>query len=103
MEEETTLENRQGCYAHTWYEDIAILRFGKDFLFESIDLSVSNRLFDVFERISQSSELLKTFGFFWPRCISSIQAISKICEISFLNCSKLEASTTLPNQIKWRN
>ncbi|MGB5748154.1 MAG: enoyl-CoA hydratase/isomerase family protein [Desulfobacterales bacterium] len=57
MEEETTLENRQGCYALTRYEDIAILRFGKDFLFESIDLYVSNRLFDVFERISQSSEI----------------------------------------------
>lgn len=57
MEEETTLENRQGCYALTRYEDIAILRFGKDFLFESIDLSVSNRLFDVFERISQSNEI----------------------------------------------
>lgn len=57
MKEETILENRQGCYALTRYEDIAILRFGKDFLFESIDLSVSNRLFDVFERISQSSEI----------------------------------------------
>ena len=57
MAEATILEEKQGCYALTGYEDIAILRFGKDFFFESIDLSVSNRLFDVFERISQSSEI----------------------------------------------
>jgi len=54
---ETTLEDKQGFYTLTSYEDIAILRFGKDFLFESIDLSISNHLFDVFERISQSSEI----------------------------------------------
>ena len=57
MEEETTLEDKQGCYTLSKSGDIAILRLGKDFLFESIDLSVSNRLFDVFERISQSSEI----------------------------------------------
>ena len=57
MEVETTLEDKQGCYTLTRYEDIAILRFGKDFLFESIDLSIAKRLFDVFERISQSSEI----------------------------------------------
>jgi len=57
MKKETTLENKQGFYALTRYEDIAILRLGKDFLFESIDLSVSNRLLDVFERISQSREI----------------------------------------------
>ena len=57
MAEATILEEKQWCYALNGYEDIAILRFGKDFFFESIDLSVSNRLFDVFERISQSSEI----------------------------------------------
>ena len=51
MEVETTLEDKQGCYTLTRYEDIAILRFGKDFLFESIDLSIAKSLFDVFERI----------------------------------------------------
>jgi len=57
MEEETILEDRQGCYTLSKSGDIAILRLGKDFLFESIDLSVSNRLFDVFERISQRNEI----------------------------------------------
>ena len=57
MEEETTLEVRQGCYTLSKSGDIAMLRLGKDFLFESIDLSVSNHLFDVFELISQSNEI----------------------------------------------
>lgn len=52
-----SLDEKFGCYTLKRYKDIAILKLGKDFLFESIDLSVSNRLFDVFERISQSSEI----------------------------------------------
>ncbi len=57
MEVETTLEDKQGCYTLTSYEDIAILGLGKDFLLESIDLSVSKRLFDGFERLLQKSEI----------------------------------------------
>ena len=57
MVSETTLEDKQGCYTLTICEDIAILRLGKDFLLESIDPSVSKRLLDAFERLSQSSEI----------------------------------------------
>ena len=57
MVSETTLEDKQGCYTLTICEDIAILRLGKDFLLESIDLSVSKRLLDAFERLSQRSEI----------------------------------------------
>jgi enoyl-CoA hydratase/carnithine racemase len=57
MEEETTLEDKQGCYTLSKSGEIAILRLGKDFLLESIDLSIANRLFDVFELISQSNEI----------------------------------------------
>lgn len=57
MEEETTLEDKQGCYSLSKSGDIAILRLGKDFLFESIDLSVSSKLFDVFDRVSQNNEI----------------------------------------------
>ena len=71
MKEETTLENKKGCYALTRYEDIAILRLGKDFLLESIDLSVSNRLLDVFERISQSHEI-KVLAM---QCLFSLQPL----------------------------
>ncbi|MFC1880261.1 enoyl-CoA hydratase/isomerase family protein [Thermodesulfobacteriota bacterium] len=57
MEEETIIEDKQGCYTLTSHEKIAILRLGGDFLLELIELSVSNRLFDLLERISQSSEI----------------------------------------------
>ena len=52
-----SLDEKFGCYTLKRYKDIAILRLGKDFLFELIDLSVSNRLLDIFERISQSREI----------------------------------------------
>jgi len=57
MEEETTLKDQQGCYTLSKSGDIAILRLGKDFLLESIDLSGANRLFEVIELISQSNEI----------------------------------------------
>lgn len=57
MISETTLEDTQGCYTLAICEDIAILRLGKNFLLESINLSISKRLFDRFERLSQSSEI----------------------------------------------
>ncbi len=57
MKKETTLENKQGCYALTRYEEIAILRLGKDFLFESIDLSVSNRLLEYFSAFHKAVKL----------------------------------------------
>lgn len=57
MEVETTLEDKQGCYRLDRCDGIAILRLGKDFLLESIDLSASNRVFNVFERISHSTEI----------------------------------------------
>ena len=57
MKEETTLEDKQGSYTLSKSGDIAILRLGKDFLFESINLSIANHLFDVVELISQSNEI----------------------------------------------
>jgi 2-(1,2-epoxy-1,2-dihydrophenyl)acetyl-CoA isomerase len=57
MVSETALEDKQGCYTLSKSGDIATLRLGKDFLFESIDLSNANRLFDAIELISQSNEL----------------------------------------------
>ena len=51
------IEDKQGFFTLTIDEDIALLRLGKDFLFESIDLCVSNRLFDGLERIAQSRQI----------------------------------------------
>jgi 2-(1,2-epoxy-1,2-dihydrophenyl)acetyl-CoA isomerase len=57
MVSETTLEDQQGCYTLSESGNIATLRLGKDFLFESIDLSIANRLFEAIGLISQSNEL----------------------------------------------
>jgi enoyl-CoA hydratase/carnithine racemase len=50
-------DEKIGCYTLSKSGDMAILRLGKDFLFESIDLSIANRLFEVIELISQSNEI----------------------------------------------
>lgn len=43
MQVETTVEEKQGCYTLGRSGGIAVLRLGKDFLLESIDIPVSNR------------------------------------------------------------
>jgi 2-(1,2-epoxy-1,2-dihydrophenyl)acetyl-CoA isomerase len=57
MESQIALDETPGCCALKRYEDIAVLRLGKDFLFESIDLSISSKIFEVFDRISQNNEI----------------------------------------------
>ncbi|MEE4265328.1 MAG: enoyl-CoA hydratase/isomerase family protein [Desulfobacteraceae bacterium] len=75
MEEETTLEDKQGCYTLSKSGDIAILRLGKDFLLESIDLSGANRLFEVIELISQSKEIKVLVVLNCPKKIGSEEYI----------------------------
>jgi len=57
MTAETTMQDKQSCYAVDRSEDVAILRLGADFFFESIDLPVSNRLFKMLDCISRSHEV----------------------------------------------
>ena len=57
MKAETTSKKKQGFYSFESRDDIALLKLGKNFLFESIDLSGSNRLFDVIDKISKSDAI----------------------------------------------
>jgi 2-(1,2-epoxy-1,2-dihydrophenyl)acetyl-CoA isomerase len=57
MKGETTLEEKQDCYSLERLNNVAIVRLGKNFLFESVDLSISNRLLDIFDYISQNDEI----------------------------------------------
>jgi len=57
MESQISLDETPGCCTLKRYEDIAMLRLGKDFLLKSIDLSISNKLFNVFDRVSQNNEI----------------------------------------------
>jgi hypothetical protein len=43
MKEETTSEEKQGFFSLERREDIALLKLENNFLFESMDLSVSSR------------------------------------------------------------
>ena len=57
MKGETILEDKQDCYSLERLNDVAIVKLGKNFLFESVDLSISNRLLDIFDHISQNDEI----------------------------------------------
>ena len=57
MKAETSSRDNQGFYALERRDDIGILRLGKNFLFESMDLSFGNRLLDVIERISKNDAI----------------------------------------------
>ena len=57
MKAERTFEEKQGVYALERRDDLAVLRLGKNFLFESIDLSSSKRLLDLIDQISKSAAI----------------------------------------------
>ena len=57
MKAETTPYNRQGFYLLKRFGDIAMLKLGKNFLFESIDRAIENPLLDVFDHIAQNDKI----------------------------------------------
>ena len=57
MKGETTYKEKQDFFSLERRDDIALLKLGKNFLFESMDLSVSNRLLDVIDQISKSDAI----------------------------------------------
>jgi enoyl-CoA hydratase/carnithine racemase len=57
MKEETTSDENMDFYRVEQLNDVAILRFGKNFLFEAIDRAVNNPLLDVFDDISKNDEV----------------------------------------------
>ena len=54
MKAQAASKEAQSFYALERRDDIALLKLGDNFLFESIDLSVGNRLFDAIDQISKS-------------------------------------------------
>ena len=57
MKAETTPYNRQGFYLLKRFGDIAMLKLGKNFLFESIDRAIENPLLDVFDHIAENDKI----------------------------------------------
>lgn len=57
MRNEMTTEEQQHFYRVEKLEDLVILRLGKNFLFEAIDLAANKRLLDVFDSISRNNEV----------------------------------------------
>jgi enoyl-CoA hydratase/carnithine racemase len=57
MNAESTSKKKQGFYALERRNDVGILRLGKNFLFESMDLSFGNRMLDVIDRISKNDAI----------------------------------------------
>jgi hypothetical protein len=57
MKSETTFYERQDYYSLKRFEDIVMLRVGKNFLFESIDLAFPNLLLDVFDDVAKNDKV----------------------------------------------
>ena len=57
MSVETTSYERQGFYSLKQIDDVAILKLGKNFLSNTIDLAIKNSLFDVFDHISDNDAI----------------------------------------------
>jgi 2-(1,2-epoxy-1,2-dihydrophenyl)acetyl-CoA isomerase len=57
MKAETTSYKRQDFYLLNRFDDIAMLKLGKNFLFESIDQAIENPLLDVFDHIAQNDKI----------------------------------------------
>jgi 2-(1,2-epoxy-1,2-dihydrophenyl)acetyl-CoA isomerase len=57
MKAETTFYERQDFYLLKRFDDIVMLRLGKNFLFESIDLAFTNPLLDVFDDIAENDKI----------------------------------------------
>jgi 2-(1,2-epoxy-1,2-dihydrophenyl)acetyl-CoA isomerase len=54
MKEETTSDENKDFYRVERINDVAVLRLGKNFLFEAIALAINNPLLDVFDNISKN-------------------------------------------------
>jgi 1,4-dihydroxy-2-naphthoyl-CoA synthase len=57
MSAETTSYERQGFYRLNRIDDAAILKLGKNFLVEAIDLAIENPLLEVFDRMAENDEI----------------------------------------------
>ena len=57
MRGKTTSYEMHDFYFLERFDDVAILKLGKNFLFETIDRAVNNPLLDVFDHISKSDEI----------------------------------------------
>ena len=54
MKSETTSHERQGFYSLKRYDDVAMLKLGKNFLSNAIDLAIEKPLLDVFDHIADN-------------------------------------------------
>lgn len=57
MKAETTFHERQDFYLLKRFDDVAVLKFGKNFLFESIDRAIDNPLLDVLDHIAENDKI----------------------------------------------
>ena len=57
MKPETSSYERQDFYLLKRFDDIAMLKLGKNFLFESIDRAIENPLLDVFDHIAENDKI----------------------------------------------
>ena len=57
MREEITSYERQDFYLLKRFDDVAVLKLGKNFLFEAIDRAIENPLLDIFDHIAGSDEI----------------------------------------------
>jgi enoyl-CoA hydratase/carnithine racemase len=57
MRGETTSYERQDFYLLKRFDDVAVLKLGKNFLFEAIDRAIENPLLDIFDHIAGRDEI----------------------------------------------
>jgi 2-(1,2-epoxy-1,2-dihydrophenyl)acetyl-CoA isomerase len=57
MMPETNSYERQDFYLLKRFDDVAMLKFGKNFLFELIDRAIENPLLDAFDRIAKNDKI----------------------------------------------
>jgi enoyl-CoA hydratase/carnithine racemase len=57
MKIETKFYERQGLYSLKQNDDVAVLKLGKNFLSNTIDLAIENPLLDVFDSIAENDEI----------------------------------------------
>ena len=57
MKREKSSYERQDFYWLKRFDDIAMLKLGKNFLFDSIDRAIENPLLDVLDHIAESGKI----------------------------------------------
>jgi 2-(1,2-epoxy-1,2-dihydrophenyl)acetyl-CoA isomerase len=57
MKAETASNERQDFYWLKRYDDVAVIKFGKNFLSNAIDLAIDNPLLNVFDRIAENDRI----------------------------------------------